>query len=297
MRPGSVSIIVIVAVGFLLGCGGGREVESSESVPVVAPEMKVTLDQPLDAANVAVEMGVDRGYFTDVGLDIWTAPPELPRRPVTYVTAGAAELGLSQQPQVALAKRKGAPLVTLGSLISQPTAAMIWLGKSKIGGIADLDGKTIAVPGIPYQEHLLAKVLARAGLKLEDVEVKRVAYDLVPTLLKGKADAIFGGTWNIEGIALRERGAKPVIRRVQDLGVPSYDELVVIVRSDRAAKEPQTVRNFISALSRAVAAVKRDPEAAVRLIEESDPELDHEEIEAQVEATVPLMSTPGPEEP
>ncbi|HWO84471.1 MAG TPA: ABC transporter substrate-binding protein [Solirubrobacterales bacterium] len=257
--------------------------------------MKVTLDQPLDAANVAVEMGVDRGYFTDVGLNIWQASPELPRRPVTYVTVGAAEFGLTQQPQVALAKKKGAPLDVMGSLIPEPTAAMIWLSKSKIKGIADLDGKTIAVPGIPYQERLLEKVLAKAGLKLEDVEVKRVAYDLVPVLLEGKADAIFGGTWNIEGIALRERGAKPVIRRVQELGAPSYDELVVITRSDRAAKEPRTIRNFVSALGRAVAAVKSDPEAAVQLIEESDPTLSHREIEAQVRATIPLLSTPGEE--
>jgi putative hydroxymethylpyrimidine transport system substrate-binding protein len=174
---------------------------------------------------------------------------------------------------------------------------MIWLKKSKIRGIHDLEGKTIAVPGIPYQEDLLESVLTEAGLKLEDVEVQRVAYELVPTLLQRKADAIFGGSWNIEGIALREHGARPVVRRVQELGIPSYDELVVITRADRVAKEPRAIRDFISALSRAVAMVKRDPEAAVELIEASNSALGHEEVEAQVKATIPLMSASAGQEP
>jgi ABC-type nitrate/sulfonate/bicarbonate transport system substrate-binding protein len=139
---------------------------------------------------------------------------------VTYVSTSTDDIGLTQEPQLAIAKEHGAPLVAVGSLISEPTAAMIWLRRSGIRGIADLRNKTIAVPGIPYQEEMLESVLARAGLKVEDVHVERAPYELVPTLLGEKADAIFGGSWNIEGVALRERGAKPVIRRVQELGIP-----------------------------------------------------------------------------
>jgi len=249
----------------------------------------------MNAANVAVLMAVEKGYFADVGLTVYPGTPVAPRRPVRYIAAYTDDIALTQQPQVAMAKKKGAPIVTIGRLISEPTASMIWLKKSNIKGIADLRGKTIAVPGIPYQEELLESILERAGLEPGDVEVKQAGYRLLPALLSGKADAIFGGSWNIEGVALRERGLQPVIERVQDLGVPDYDELVVITRADRAAREPQVVRKFMVALNRGVAAVKRYPRLAAKLIQSSphEYEIEKRETMAQVRATAPLLSSTG----
>ncbi len=60
---------------------------------------------------------------------------------------------------MALGKDHGAPVVAVGSLISEPTAALIWLKESGIQTIADLKNKTIAVPGIPYQEEMLESIL------------------------------------------------------------------------------------------------------------------------------------------
>jgi putative hydroxymethylpyrimidine transport system substrate-binding protein len=293
MRQGVVFVALIVAAAFASGCGGDRVAENTESTAAPMREVKVTLDGSLSPANAAVQVAIREGYFADVGLVVSVATPLAPRRPVTYVSNSTDDIGLTQEPQLALAKEKGAPLVAVGSLISQPTAAMIWLKKSKIRGIADLAGKTIAVPGIPYQEDLLESVLGRAGLEVGDVDVRHAPYELVPTLLEGKADAIFGGSWNIEGIALRERGAKPVIRRVQELGIPPYGELVVIARSDWATKESTTIRNFMAALSRATALISKDPEAAVEAIEEITVATPRAELEAQAKATAPLLSTGG----
>jgi putative hydroxymethylpyrimidine transport system substrate-binding protein len=184
----------------------------------------------------------------------------------------------------------------VGSLIAQPTAAMIWLKKSNINGIADLRGKTIAIPGLPFQKSLLRNVLARAGVSLKDVKVESVGYKLVPALVNGRADAIFGGSWNLDGVKLESLGLKPVITRVEDLGVPAYEELVVITRADRAAKEPKLVRDFMWAVKRGTAAAIKDPEAAVDVIEEGDekdPEADRKVTEAEAEATFPLLSRSG----
>lgn len=302
--------MLIVAGVLLGGCGGGSDVPDTttpttardqrptfagEPSPSFAQPLKVSLDGQMNAANVAVLMAVEKGYFADVGLTVYPGTPVAPRRPVRYIAAYTDDIALTQQPQVAMAKKKGAPIVTIGRLISEPTASMIWLKKSNIKGIADLRGKTIAVPGIPYQEELLESILERAGLEPGDVEVKQAGYRLLPALLSGKADAIFGGSWNIEGVALRERGLQPVIERVQDLGVPDYDELVVITRADRAAREPQVVRKFMVALNRGVAAVKRYPRLAAKLIQSSphEYEIEKRETMAQVRATAPLLSSTG----
>jgi putative hydroxymethylpyrimidine transport system substrate-binding protein len=285
-----------VLMAIVAGCGGSQPagtVEAVERAPAAPREVWVTLDGSPSPANAAVEVALQKGFFTEAGLTVVSNPPLAPNRPAKYVSSDTDQLGLTQQPQLLTAKQHGAPLVAVGSLISQPTAAMIWLRKSGIRGIADLKGKTIAVPGIAYQEELLASILSRAGLGIEDVEIKREPYELVPALLQGKADAIFGGSWNIEGVALRERGAHPVIRRVQGLGVPSYDEVVVIARTDWAAKEAETVRAFMAALARAVAVMTKDPGTAVQAIEEKTSATGHRELEAQARATIPLLSSNG----
>lgn len=304
----SVTVVLLVQ-----GCGGGggagtdtATTESSKTDttktaaatkrPAEPLLVNVTYDARVGPANVPILMADKKGYFKKLGLELGAGSPYPPSRPVVYISKDTNDFGVTQLPQLLIALEKGAPIIAVGSLVPQPTAAMIWLKKSGIHQIADLKGKTIAIPGIPFQEAFLETVLARAGLTLEDIKVKRVVYDMVSSLLSGKADAIFGGSWNIEGAALKAGGAKPVIKRVQELGIPAYDELIVIVRTDRAAREPQLVRDFMSVVERGTNAVIRDPGAAVGLIEantESSPESNRKETRAGVEATLPLFSRTG----
>jgi putative hydroxymethylpyrimidine transport system substrate-binding protein len=176
------------------------------------------------------------------------------------------------------------------------TAALIWLRKPQIGGIADLKGKTIAIAGLPFERELLQSVLAGAGLTLDDVKVEFAGYELVPALLSGKADAIFG-SWNVEGIELEKRGLRPVVTRVQDLGVPAYEELVLIARRDRLERDPESIRDFIAAMNRGTAAAIEDPKAAANLIASGTSDPNRPAIEAEVKATLPLLSRSGRMDP
>ena len=246
--------------------------------------------------DVAILMAGHLGYLDAAGIESWLGTPSGPALPVGYVVNGTSVFGVAQQPQVALARSEGAPIVAVGSLVSHPTATMIWLAKSKIGAIADLKGKTIAIPGVDFQERFLQSVLARAGLTLADVTLKRVEYDLVPVLLDGRADAIFGGSENLEAVELEARGATPVITPVGELGVPAYDEAVVIARSDIVDAYPQLVRDFMSAVSRGARAARAHPRLAVQAVEEdgeTNPEVSRKVMEAEMKATLPLLSTTG----
>jgi len=280
-------------MGILAGCGGSDS-ESASTGPTFDRVLGITLDGRVGPANAGIRLAAEQGRFDELGLNASTGSPVGPSRPVSYVARGMNEFGVTQLPQLLIARDRGMPLVAIGSLVPHPTAAMIWLKKSNISGVADLRGKTIAIPGLPFQEALLEVVLRRAGLGLDDVEVEPVGYALVSALLSGRADAIFGGTWNIEGAALEARGVDPVVKRVEDLGVPPYDELVVITRSDMVAEDPKLVRDVMATVAHGVTAVRGDPAATVKLIEESSessPELGRKETEAAMEATLPLYST------
>lgn len=273
------------------GCGGGSG-SAAPAAPPVTRELDLTLDGYPGPENVALLMAEERGYFEHAHLKVWIRTPQSRLRPLDYVAGGDVALAVSHQPQVVLAADRKAPVVAVGSLISQPTAALIWLKKSKIGGIAGLTGKTIAITGLRFEEELLERALARAGLSRGDVRIERADYELVPALLGGRADAILG-SWNIEGAELRARGLNPVIAKVQSLGIPAYEELVLAARSERLAKEPGVLRRLMSAVARGAAAAAEDPSAAADLIARLRAEKVSRTLKAEVAATVPLLSETG----
>jgi len=284
------------AVMFLAGCGGAGKDSPSVERHSAPKEWRVTLDSVDGPENVSVLMALHRGFFKDVGLDVWAGSPLEPNRPASYVARGTDDFGLLQLPQLAIAREKGMPLVAIGSVIPQPTATMIWLKKSGISGIADLEGKTVAIPGAPFQRRLLETVLERAGLAPADVEIKEAGYNLVGVLHNGDADAIFGGSAGIEGVKLESRGGDPVITPLRKLGIPEYDELVVVTRRSLVAENPQLVRDFMSAVNRGAAAALKDPDGAVDAVVEgleANPPPNRHVMEAQMKATLPLLSRDG----
>jgi ABC-type nitrate/sulfonate/bicarbonate transport system substrate-binding protein len=251
----------------------------------------------MGAATAGLLTAAARGYFDDVGLNVWLGTAWQSSAAVPQVVEETDDLGVVRLPQAILAKGKGAPVVVLGSIISQPTEAMIWLRRAKIGSVSDLVGKTIAIPGVQYQEEFLGNVLGQAGLTLEDVTLDRVPYRLVRALLDGSADATFGGLGNLEGAELRAQGARPTVVGVRSLGIPDYEPLVLIARSDLVADHPEAIRRFMSAVAHGTATAQWHPGAAAKAVAEStekDPESTAAGTRAQLEATLPLLSPGDP---
>jgi ABC-type nitrate/sulfonate/bicarbonate transport system substrate-binding protein len=241
-------------------------------------------------------IAAERGYFEDVGIEVTITVPVTPLRALGYAAEGLTDIAVSHQPEVIFERENGTPVVAIGSLISRPTAALIWLERSKIRNVADLEGKTIAVPDLYFQEKFLGALLEEGGLTLEDVEIESIGYDLVAALVDGEADAIFDGSWNLEGAELEAQGLNPIVTRVQTTDIPAYDELVLAARTRQVSREPQLIRDFLSAVARGNAAAARDPRGVVELIEksgETDPRLDRKGLEAAVRTTLPLLSRTG----
>lgn len=293
-------IAVGLVVALLAGCGGGSGADKSEAEPVEKVssgpedrELWVAMDGWDTAETIGIIMAEHRGYFTKAKLSILTLSPVSPTLSIPDVVNGSDDLGVAHGPQVTIAQEKGVPIVVVGSLVPKATAALIWGKESDIGGIADLKGKTIAIPGLSFQRDYLETILARGGLTFDDVKVKSVGNELVPALVSGKADAIFGGSGNQEGADLESRGIDPVVTPVGSLGIPPYEELVLIARKDRMAEDPKPIRDFVVAVARGTAAAVEDPKAAARVLDESgesNPKTSPRSFQLSVKKTVPLLA-------
>jgi putative hydroxymethylpyrimidine transport system substrate-binding protein len=275
--------LLILAVG-LAACGSKSDDTKGE------PE-KLTLDLDFypNPDHAGIYMAQEEGFFKEAGLEVAIDSPTDPSAPLKDVAAGRADLAITYEPEVALAHEQGLEVVAVAALVNQPLTSLIWLKKSGIKGVADLQGKTVSYAGIPYQEAFLKTILARAKVPASTVKTANVGFGLVPSLVSGSAQAMLGGYSNVEGVDLRERGKQPVITPVDQLGVPTYDELVFVARRSSLEENGEKIRLFISALKRGTEAAVKSPKAASEAILAANPNLEPKLVEAEIAATLPLL--------
>jgi putative hydroxymethylpyrimidine transport system substrate-binding protein len=277
----------------LAACGE----KSEEETGAAAEPFSLTLDFYPNPDHAGIYMAQKRGYFEDAGLDVTIQTPSDPAAPIKQVAAGRTDLAISYEPEVLLAHERGLDVLAVGAIVDTPLTSMIWLEKSGIGGIAGLEGKTIATAGIPYQDAYLETILARADLTPDDVKTVNVGYGLLPALVGGRAQAMLGGFRNVEGVDLRLRGKDPVVTPVDQLGVPTYDELVLVANRGELEQDPEAIRLFLGALARGTAAAAENRTATTDALLEANSDLDRRLTEAEVVATLPLLSRSGRMDP
>jgi putative hydroxymethylpyrimidine transport system substrate-binding protein len=276
----------------LAACG-----EKSEDVTGEREPFSLTLDFYPNPDHAGIYTAEELGYFDEAGLDVGIHTPADAAAPIKLLAAGRTDLAISYEPEVLLAQEQGLDVVAVAALVDRPLTSMIWLKQSKIKGIGGLRGKTIATAGIPYQDAYLKTILARANLSPSDVKAVNVGFGLLPAIVSGRAQAMLGGFLNVEGVDLRLRGKNPVVTPVDRLGVPTYDELVLVARREQIEDDPEAIRLFIAALARGTAAAVAQPNFALKALLNANPELEPKLSRAELAATLPLLEHPGGKQP
>jgi putative hydroxymethylpyrimidine transport system substrate-binding protein len=288
----AVAIALLVLTFALAACG-----EKSEDVKGEAQPLTLTLDFYPNPDHAGIYMAQKLGYFKEAGLDVSVETPSDPSAPLKLLAAGRTDLAISYEPEVVLAHEQGLDVQAVAAIVNRPLTSMIWLKKSGIKGVGGLRGKTVATAGIPYQDAYLKTILARAKLQSSDVKSVDVGFGLLPAILSGKAEAMLGGFSNVEGVDLRLRGKDPVVTPVDKLGVPTYDELVLVARRQQLEEDPQAVRSFIAALARGTAAAAKNPQAAEKALLEANSALEPKLTRAELAKTLPLLNPPTGKRP
>jgi putative hydroxymethylpyrimidine transport system substrate-binding protein len=272
----------------LAACGGG-DVPSTGS-PSEPKTFSLDLDWYVNPDHAGIFTAIDRGFFRQAGLDVKPQVPSDPSAPIKEVAAGRADLAISYEPEVLLAADKGLDVEAVGAVVDSPLTSLISLPEGGITSAADLSGKTVGTAGIPYQSDYLETILQTAGLPTSSAQEVNVGLNLLPTLIGGRVDAILGGFRNIEGVDLRLRGLDPRIVPVDRLGVPTYDELVLVARKSTVEDHPEAIRAFIEALGRGTDYARAHPQEAANSILSAGKGLDPMQTRAEVDATLPLLA-------
>ena len=285
MRRLATALAVALACVVLGACG-----EKEEDVGAVNVRgLDLMLDWFPNPDHVAIYQAIESGYFREVSLDVQPRVPSDPAAPIKQVAAGRAELAISYEPEVLLAREQGLPVVAVAALVQKPLTSLMATEKSGVRSVRDLRGKRVGTAGIPYQEAYLDTILRRGNVPKSSVKVTNVGASLLPAMLSGKVDATLGAFWNVEGVELRQRRQRPWIVPVNRLGVPDYDELVLVANSDSLEDKRDDLRLFISALSRGARTARSDPRAAADALLDANNDLKARATRESVRLTIPTL--------
>jgi putative hydroxymethylpyrimidine transport system substrate-binding protein len=263
-----------------------------------AAKISLMLDWTPNPDHIALYWAQEKGLFAKNGLTVAMQAPSDPSAPVKLVAAGRADLAITYEPEVFLIREQNAPVVAVASVIPVPLNTLIALPDSGIRSAADLRGRKLGITGIPADKAILDTMMEAKGLDASATEAIKVGYNLVPTLLSKKVDAILGGYRNIEAIQIElQIKAKPVVIPLDDLGVPKYDELVLVANADKLKSDSRyadAVRRFVSTMVAGAQAAKADTGTAVQVMEKVT---DYEKpfLEQSVPATTSLLTPEGSE--
>ncbi len=284
-------LLLTAAVSALALAACGEKSEQVDSSQPPQASLSVLLDFFPNANHSGFFAAQGDGSFAAAGLDVDLQTPDDPATVLKLVAAGKADLGISYTPEILMARDQGQDIVAIASIVTRPLTSMVSLEKSKIDGPADLKGKTVGTAGIAYQTAYLQTILKDAGLQSSDVKQVGVGFNLQSALLSGKVDATLGAFWNYEGTELELKGRDARVVPVDQLGIPPYDELVLVARSSTLREKESSIRRLVRAVGQGYAAVKADPEQGIQPLlaanKELDPELQLKVTERTLEAFWP----------
>jgi NitT/TauT family transport system substrate-binding protein len=191
-------------------------------------------------------------YFQKQGLKVTIKEGGPERDAIRELELGRAQFGVASADQVIRALSKRADVVVIAQLFQiNPLQWMYRPDYMNIQNLGDLKGKTLGVTFGGNDEHILRTLLAKAGLKEDDVTLFSVRYDYTPFFQKEvnfwpvyrNSQAVFLGA------KLREAGERFAFFNPVDYGVQFVANSVVTSRQ-MLEERSDTVRRFTVALLR-----------------------------------------------
>jgi putative hydroxymethylpyrimidine transport system substrate-binding protein len=280
------AVLALAAALAVAACG-----ERTESTgPAQRASVRLMLDYFPNADHAGLYAAQGTGAFDRVGLDVDLQTPSDPSTPLKLLAAGRVDLAISYEPELLLARDQGQELIAVGALVQKPLTSLVSIGHRAITDPRQLAGKTVGTSGIPYQSAYLKAILGRAGVDPARVKEVNVGFNLVPALLSRKVDAALGAYWNYEAIQLQQERKRPKIIRMENAGVPTYNELVIVAREeDLRENGGARIRRFMRALGEGAKALRRDPDTGIAPLLSANRDLDRRLQEASVKATMPVF--------
>jgi NitT/TauT family transport system substrate-binding protein len=215
---------------------------------IAADLTKITfqLNYPAAGYNAGYELAVEKGFYRDVGLDVTIEPGNGSQITAQLVAAGKADIAFADASPVMKLISQGAKMKVLATILQGNPNQVTALKKTGLKSVADIKGRSVAMPNGGSQVAMFPLVLAANGLKDTDIKIVNMPPDsMVPSLLQGTVDVILGSV-DAYGPQLKSMNVETDNFLFIDSGAPTVS--TSIIASDAFLEaHPDQARAFVAA--------------------------------------------------
>ncbi len=273
----------LIPAMLLAGCGSNGNKKT---------ETRLLLDWLPNPNHIPLYVGIQKGFFQKQGINLSIVKISDPGDSLAFITSSNADLALYYMYEAYVAMSKGAQVEPVGYLIKQPLNALIYRKGEGIETPQDLNGKKMGYAIGSFGMKILRALLDDNDIKLG--EAVNVSFDLVSTMGTKRVDAIYGAYFNIECEHLRSLGIDTSYFTLQELGIPTYFELLVFANKNSPYVNPDFVKRFKSAMQASIDYSVQHPDEAYALYLQANPDKGTQAVAWERGAwlkTVPLLAT------
>lgn len=260
---------------FVLSTGAALMAASPLIRAQTPARMKFTLDWARQGPNAYVDMGKEKNFFKDAGVDITIDRGFGSGRVPTDVAAGAYDMGQADIGPVIkfMAQNPESDLVIVGIWGDRSLMAVTVRADGSIKTPKDLEGKTLAAPESDAGRQLFPAFAKAAGVDMSKVNWMTVTSELrEPMLLQKRADGITGAftstSMSLKAIGLDVPQQRPMFYR--DFGVDLLGYCYVTTRKFLKAN-PEAVRGTLKGLYRSLVYANSHRVEAITVLKKVEP--------------------------
>jgi NitT/TauT family transport system substrate-binding protein len=243
--------------------------------------------------NAGFALALQEGIYKRAGLDVTIIKGQGSGVTAQLVASGKADIAYADALAVMQLIAKGAPMKIVSTIYQSNPNAVTVLTTSGIKSIAELKGRSVAVPTGQSQTAMIPILFKANGLAETDVNLVNMPGNaMIASLLQKQVDAMLGSLDNYD-LIFRQRSVDILSLPFADHGVATVS--TSIIASDAAlAQRGDIVRKFIQAsLEGWDAAIKRPDDAIKALVQTFPTDTEPLRNLGELKAAISLMCKNG----
>ena len=249
-------------------------------------EIKVQLDWILGGKHVPFFVARDRGHFRGKGLEVRLLEGRGSLQPAQFVDTKQADYGYGDLITAIAVMAKGGKNRAIGTGMVFQGGGYIFLEESGIKVPKDLEGKNFGTTPGDFGQVLLPALGAVAKFDHTKVIIKNIdAAVRTPAFFERKIDFLAGARGSSiprMAIVAKRQNKKIGYLFFRDMGINSYGH-VIQVHEERLKNNPDQIKRFLAALMDAWEWSIKNPQQALDIFMNANPEKDREITAAEMQ--------------
>ncbi|WP_329536165.1 ABC transporter substrate-binding protein [Streptomyces sp. NBC_01450] len=264
MRSRTTALLSVATAAALATTGCAAQDSTSAAAKNGTTQVTLALDWTPNTNHTGIYVAQQKGWFKDAGIDLRIVPYGS-TAPETLIAGHKADFGISYQEGVTTARAAGQDITSVYAVTQKTNVTVsVRAGRDDIASPKDLDGKTYAGFGAPYEKALLQKVIQEDGGKgtFKQITLNTSAY---AALYAGKADfAMPMPTW--EGLEAKLTGKPLKDFQLSNYGFPAIYSTLIASSGQYLKQNPEVAKKFLAVVDKGYEYAADHPDQAADLL-------------------------------